>query len=151
MTVGVISDTHGLLRREALDALRGSDAILHAGDIGSRDVLEGLGELAPVFAVRGNIDAARWARTLHGVQALTFESTCIYLLHDLHQLDLDPAVAGINAVVHGHSHRPTMEWKAGVLYFNPGSAGPRRFKLPVTVGQFVIEGASLKPEIIDIL
>jgi putative phosphoesterase len=150
MVVGVISDTHGLLRPEALAALRGSEVILHAGDIGSRDVLDNLGVLAPVIAVRGNVDEGAWTRGLFATQAAALGQVVVYLLHDLHQLDLDPRVAGIAAVIHGHSHKPTMEWKDGVLYFNPGSAGPRRFKLPVSVGRLVVDGAVVRPELIEL-
>jgi uncharacterized protein len=151
MVVGVISDTHGMLRPEAIAALRGSEVILHAGDIGSRDVLDDLGALAPVIAVRGNVDEGAWTRSLFATQVAALDRALVYLLHDLHQLDLDPQVAGITAVIHGHSHKPTIEWKDGVLYFNPGSAGPRRFKLPVSIGRLVVDGAVVRPELIELM
>jgi putative phosphoesterase len=144
MIVGVISDTHGLLRPEALEALRGVDRILHAGDIGGREVLDRLRQLAPVTAVRGNVDTEKWARALPRDEVVEIEGVSVYLLHDLGALDLRPEAAGFQVVVYGHSHRPTMETKNGVLYFNPGSAGPRRFKLPVSVGRLVVEGGKVR-------
>jgi putative phosphoesterase len=150
VTVGVISDTHGLLRPEALAALRGADLVLHAGDVGSADVLEDLSSLGRVVAVRGNVDRGDWARRLPAVEVVTLESAVVYMLHDLHALDVDVRAAGIKVVISGHSHRAVARWADEVLYFNPGSAGPRRFALPVTVGRLVIEGASVRPEIIEI-
>jgi putative phosphoesterase len=131
--IGLISDTHGLLRPEALRALAGSELIVHAGDIGSPEILDALAAIAPVVAVRGNIDTAPWARQLPETAVAEAGSSRIYVLHDLKQLDLDPRAAGFAAVVSGHSHRPGRTERAGVLYINPGSAGPRRFRLPVTV------------------
>ena len=139
--VGVIADTHGLLRPEALEALRGSDLIVHAGDVGTPDVLRALEELAPVVAVRGNNDRGPWASALPVVEVLELGWASLYVLHDLNGLDLDPRAAGFSAVIAGHSHQPRSEERDGVLYFNPGSAGPRRFRLPVSVGHLVIEGA----------
>jgi uncharacterized protein len=136
--IGVISDTHRLLRAEALDALRGSEHIIHAGDIGSPDILEKLSAVAPVTAVRGNIDKQEWARSLPETEVLDVRGLLIYILHDLAQLDLKPQTAGFAVVVSGHSHLPKQETREGVLYFNPGSAGPRRFKLPVSVGRLII-------------
>ena len=133
--VGVISDTHGLVRPEALDALRGSDLIIHAGDVGSPDVLEALRALAPVTAVRGNNDRGNWAESLSDSEAVEIAGRWLYVLHDLHELDLDPGAAGFAAVIAGHSHRPLIEERKGILFLNPGSAGPRRFTLPVALAR----------------
>ena len=139
MRIGVISDTHGLLRPEAVTALRGSDHILHAGDIGDPEILDRLRELAPVTAIRGNVDREAWATALSETELIDVEGVSIYMLHDLTRLDLKPEAAGIRVVIYGHSHQPKIEEKNGVLYFNPGSAGPRRFRLPVSVGTIEIE------------
>jgi putative phosphoesterase len=147
---GVISDTHGLLRPQALAALRGSALIIHAGDVGNPEILAALGEIAPVFAVRGNVDRGSWTKALPPRQVVEFEQNLIYVLHDLYELDLDPVAAGLHAVICGHSHRPQIERKEDVLYFNPGSAGPRRFDLPITVGRLTITGGKLEAEIIDL-
>jgi putative phosphoesterase len=136
--VGVISDTHGLLRPEALAAFRGSHHIIHAGDVGDPEILEQLADIAPVTAVRGNVDKHAWARKLPGTEVLEIAGVLIYILHDLAKLDLNAKAAGFDIVISGHSHVPTRETRDGVLYFNPGSAGPRRFKLPVTVGRLLI-------------
>jgi putative phosphoesterase len=149
--IGVISDTHGLLRPEALDALRGSDHILHAGDVGSPEILEKLATIAPVTAVRGNVDKSPWARKLPETEVLEVGGVSIYVLHDLTQLDLKPKAAGFAVVVSGHSHIPKQETRDTVLYFNPGSAGPRRFKLPVTIGKLVVEDGSVRGEIVTLL
>jgi uncharacterized protein len=138
LAVGLISDTHGLLRAEALEALRGSRHILHAGDIGDPAVLEALARIAPVTAVRGNNDRGSWARKLRDTEVLEIERTRICVIHDLSELELDPGAAGIHIVVAGHSHRPGKALRDGVLYVNPGSAGPRRFKLPVTVARLAL-------------
>lgn len=149
MTVlGVISDTHGLLRPEAMDALRGAAHILHAGDIGAPEILDELRNIAPVSAVRGNVDRTVWARSIADTEVFQVEGVSIYMLHILGGLDLKPEAAGFGVVVYGHSHEPKMETKNGVLYFNPGSAGPRRFKLPVTVGKLVVEGGAVRGEIV---
>ena len=148
LTIGLISDTHGLLRPEAVAALAGSDFIVHAGDIGSPEVLEGLARLAPVTAVRGNVDRGDWALPLPLTEVLDAGGTYLYVVHDLTQLDLDPAAAGFLAVVSGHSHQPATQGKDGVLYFNPGSAGPRRFSLPIAVGRLTISGGQIAPELI---
>ncbi len=150
MTIGVISDTHGLLRPEALDALRGSDHIIHAGDIGSPEILDCLREIAPVTAVRGNVDTGTWARKIPMTEVLELGGVSIYVLHILDQLDLKPEAAGFSAVIYGHSHVPKQEMKNGVLYFNPGSAGPRRFKLPITVGRLFVDNSKLRGEIIPL-
>jgi putative phosphoesterase len=136
--VGVISDTHGLLRPEALAAFRGSHHIIHAGDVGDPEILEQLADIAPVTAVRGNIDKDAWARKLSETELLEIAGVSIYILHDLAKLDLNAKAAGFDVVISGHSHVPKQETRDGVLYFNPGSAGPRRFKLPVTVGKLLI-------------
>lgn len=148
--IGVISDTHGLLRPEALEALRGSDQIIHAGDIGEPEILGELEKIAPVTAVRGNVDRGAWAEKLPVSNVLEIGGLSIYVLHILQELDLKPGAAGFAAVVYGHSHAPTQETKSGVLYFNPGSAGPRRFRLPVTVGRFLIDGGKISAEVIEL-
>jgi uncharacterized protein len=139
--LGVISDTHGLLRPEAIHALRGSDLIVHAGDIGSPDVLRGLERIAPVIAVRGNNDRGPWTDKLPLTEAVELGGASIYVLHDVNELDLDPRAAGFSVVIAGHSHQPRCEERDGVLFFNPGSAGPRRFRLPISVGTIAIDGA----------
>src|SRR5271166_4863689 len=138
LVLGVISDTHGLLRPEAIAALRGADRILHAGDIGALEVLKVLEQIAPVTAIRGNVDTERWARFLPMAEIVEAGGVSIYMLHDLAQLDLKPEAAGFRVVVYGHSHQPKIEEKNGVLYFNPGSAGPRRFNSAVSVGRLTI-------------
>lgn len=147
-SVGLISDTHGLLRPEALDALAGSRYIVHAGDIGHPHVLEELSRLAPVTAVRGNNDTGRWASALRETETLQIEKTRILVIHDIAALGLDPAAAGYDVVVAGHSHRPREELRGGVLFVNPGSAGPRRFKLPVAVAKLRIAQARVRFELI---
>jgi hypothetical protein len=149
MTVlGVISDTHGLLRPEVMDALRGSAHILHAGDIGAPEILNELRQIAAVTAVRGNVDRTAWASTIGDREVFQVEGVSIYMLHILGELDLKPEASGFGVVVYGHSHVPKVEVKNGVLYFNPGSAGPRRFELPVTVGKLVVEGGTVRGEIV---
>jgi hypothetical protein len=148
--IGVISDTHGLLRPEGIEALRGSEHIIHAGDVGSPEILEKLSRIAPVIAVRGNIDKAAWSRRLPETQVLESGGVSIYVLHDLAQLDLKPKAAGFSVVVSGHSHVPKQETRDGVLYFNPGSAGPRRFKLPVSLGRLVVEAGSTRGELVQL-
>lgn len=145
--VGVISDTHGLLRAEAIEALGGVDHILHAGDIGAPEVLAALFRIAPVTAIRGNVDIEPWARGLPETEIVELGSATIYMLHDLGRIDLKPETAGIHAVVYGHSHQPKIEERNGVLYFNPGSAGPRRFKLPVSVGKLRVERGKIAGEL----
>jgi len=151
MIIGVISDTHGLLRQEAFAALRGVNHILHAGDVGDPEILDALARIAPVTAVRGNVDTQPWAQALPETEVVEFAGITIYILHDLGRLDLKPEAAGFAAVVYGHSHQPKIEEKNGVLYFNPGSAGPRRFRLPVSVGKLVIERGSVRAEIVRLL
>jgi putative phosphoesterase len=150
MRIGVISDTHGLLRPEALGALRGVDRILHAGDVGGPEILDRLRELAPVTTVRGNIDREPWAVALADNEVLEVDGISIYLLHNLDQLDLKPEAAGFRIVIYGHSHRPKIEEKNGVLYFNPGSAGPQRFQLPVSVGVMEIKDGNIRVRVINL-
>jgi len=140
-----------LLRPEALDTLRGSDHVIHAGDIGAPEILEKLATIAPVTAIRGNVDRAAWARKLAETEVVELDGISIYVLHDLAALDLKPEAAGFKVVISGHSHVPKQETKNGVLYLNPGSAGPRRFKLPVTVGRLLVEGGKVRGEIVPIL
>lgn len=150
VTVGVISDTHGLLRPEAVAALGGVDLIIHAGDVGAPEVLARLRAIAPTWAVRGNVDHGGWAQALPLTDVVRAGSLDIYVLHDLDTLDLDPAAAGFAAVISGHSHRPKAEWRGHVLFLNPGSAGPRRFALPVTLSRLRITGATLVHERLDL-
>jgi putative phosphoesterase len=150
MILGVISDTHGLLRREAVEALRGADRILHAGDIGDPEILDTLAQIAPVTAVRGNVDTESWAQALPQTEVVEIGVVSIYMLHDLGKLNLKPEAAGIHAVIYGHSHQPKIEMRKGVLYFNPGSAGPRRFQLPVSVGKLRIEDGRIKAELVEL-
>jgi len=148
LTIGVISDTHGLLRSEAVTALRGSHHIIHAGDVGDPEILDRLRELAPVTAIRGNVDRGAWARKLPETEVVELGGVSIYILHNLKELDLKPEAAGFAVVISGHSHVPKQEMKKGVLYFNPGSAGPRRFRLPISVGKLVIQDERVRGEII---
>ena len=148
--VGVISDTHGLVRPEAFEALKGSELIIHAGDVGGPGVLEELKRLAPVVAVRGNNDRGAWADALAEFEAIEVNDAFVYVLHDLKELDIAPAAAGFRVVVSGHSHKPLVEERRGVLYLNPGSAGPRRFKLPVTVARLRVKGGDANAEIINL-
>ncbi len=148
--IGVISDTHGLLRPEALAALRGSDHIIHAGDVGDPTILDQLREITALTAIRGNVDKGAWARKLPETEVVEIGGLSIYVLHDLGQLDLKPEAAGFSIVISGHSHVPKQETRNGVLYFNPGSAGPRRFKLPVSVGRLIVERGEVRGEIVKI-
>jgi putative phosphoesterase len=150
MQIGLISDTHGLLRAEALRAVEGSDHILHAGDVGDIAILEQLRQIAPVTAVRGNIDRFGDVALLPATELVELGGKFFYLLHDLHELDLKPEAAGISVVLSGHSHRPEISLKNGVLYCNPGSAGPRRFSLPLTVGRIYLQAGQLEAEIIEL-
>ena len=150
MRVGVISDTHGLLRPEAVAALAGSELIIHSGDIGSLAVLEALRSIATVVAIRGNIDTGAWAASLQPTEAVEVGEATLYVLHDLAELDFDPKAAGFQAVIAGHSHRPAIETRNGVLYVNPGSAGPRRFSLPITVARLEVERAVVVGRIVEL-
>ena len=149
--IGVISDTHGLLRPEAFAALRGSDYLIHAGDIGDPAILEKLNEIAPVTAIRGNIDREAWALKIPATNVLDAGGVSIYVVHNLQQLDLKPESAGFEVVVYGHSHVAKQGTKNGVLYFNPGSAGPRRFRLPVTIGRLTVREGGVSGEMIEIV
>jgi hypothetical protein len=148
IVVGVISDTHGLVRPQAVAALAGSHMIIHAGDVGTTEVIDRLGGVAPTFAVRGNIDTAKWAARLPLTRIVEVGALRVFVLHEIAQLEIDPAAAGFAAVVFGHSHRPSIERRGGVLFLNPGSAGPRRFKLPVTVARVGVSGRRMRAEII---
>jgi uncharacterized protein len=149
-TVGLISDTHGLMRPRALSALEGSDLIIHAGDVGKPEVLDQLRALAPLVAVRGNVDQGAWASLLPVTAVAEAGGSRIYVIHDIGQLDLDPAAAGFHAVVSGHSHKPVHSERNGVMYLNPGSAGPRRFKLPITVARLGLGTLPWTLEFIDL-
>jgi uncharacterized protein len=148
--VGVISDTHGLMRPQAIAALQGSDLIIHAGDVGNPDVIKGLTGIARTHVVRGNVDNGDWAAILPMFELVDVGERLLYVLHDISQLDLEPADAGFAAVVFGHSHQPLIETRQGVLFLNPGSAGPRRFRLPVTVARVGVSEAGIRPEIIEL-
>lgn len=149
--IGVISDTHGLLRDEAVAVLRGCDLILHAGDIGNEAVIDGLNSIAQVIAIRGNVDSGAWTKHYPETEVAQFGSRYFYLLHNLADLDIDPAAAGFAAVISGHSHLPKIATKEGVLYVNPGSAGPRRFKLPIAVAKIFVDDSELRAEIIELM
>jgi putative phosphoesterase len=150
ISVGVISDTHGLLRPEAVSALQGSALIVHAGDVGNADVLERLRAIAPTIAVRGNVDKGEWAGALRATDVVEVGALHLYVLHELSALDLNPRAAGFAAVISGHTHRPSAEVRDSVLYLNPGSAGPRRFTLPVTVARLRVAGTHLSHEIVEL-
>lgn len=148
--IGVISDTHGLVRPEVIEAFRGVELIIHAGDVGRPEVLTTLQAVAPVVAIRGNVDRGEWAKRLPVTEVVTIGKILLYVLHDVHQLDLDPAAVGFRAVISGHSHQPSVEERKGVLFLNSGSAGPRRFKLPVGVALLHRKDNSLKAQLIDL-
>jgi putative phosphoesterase len=146
--IGIISDTHRLLRPEAVAALQKVEHIIHAGDIGGPEVINGLRRIAPVTAIRGNIDSGDWTRGLPATTAMELFGTSFYIIHDLKNLDLDPRAAGFAVVISGHSHSALQQLRDGVLYFNPGSAGPRRFLLPVTLGILHLDGLKVTGEIV---
>ena len=148
---GVISDTHGLLRPEAKEALKGAELIIHAGDVGKVEILEELGEIAPVVAVRGNVDYGEGVRDLPLREVVEFGGHSIYLLHIFEELELVPAAAEFSAVIFGHSHSPAIDEREGVIYMNPGSAGPRRFSLPVTLGRLFVTNQKLEAEIVTLI
>jgi uncharacterized protein len=150
MRIGIISDTHGLLRPEAADRLADVDHIIHAGDIGSAEVIEGLRRIAPVTAIRGNVDRGEWAAGYPHTAFVRLGGRFFHVLHNLKELDLDPAAAGIDVVVSGHSHRPKIEAADGVLYLNPGSAGPRRFTLPIALATLELTGDAMRPCLHDV-
>jgi putative phosphoesterase len=147
MMIGIISDTHGLLRPEACEQFAGVDHIIHAGDIGRPEVIAGLRRLAPTTAIRGNVDTGGWVADYPDTTRLTLGGRSIYVLHNVNELDVDPAVAGIDVIVSGHSHRPKIETVGGVLYLNPGSAGPRRFALPIALATLELTGDTLQPRL----
>lgn len=149
--IGVISDTHGQLRAQVVSRLRGCDAIIHAGDIGSPSVLEELRRIAEVIAVRGNVDTRPWAAELPAVECQDVEGRRICIVHDIGTLDLDPEAAGVSVVVYGHSHKPAADWRDGILYLNPGSAGPKRFHLPASMAFLHVKPDGVTPEIIPLL
>ena len=149
--IGLISDTHGLLRSEALNALQGSELILHAGDVGKPEILDALRAVAPVVAIRGNVDGGAWVAALSATELVATESALIYMLHDVNALDLDPVAAGFQIVVSGHSHKPARSLRSGVLYVNPGSAGPKRFSLPTTIARLDLGASPWKVEFFDVL
>lgn len=148
--IGIIADTHGLMRSEALEALQGSELIVHAGDIGDPQILEALRAIAPVVAVRGNIDREQWAQVLPEREVVEFAGTSIFVLHDIKELDLDPAALGYRAVICGHSHRPTIQYRQQVLLLNPGSAGPRRFNLPISVALLYVKEGGVEPQLVEL-
>jgi putative phosphoesterase len=148
--LGLISDTHGLLRDSAVQALSGAGLIIHAGDVGKPEILEALKKIAPVIAVRGNVDTESWAEQLPETAVAKAGSTAIYVLHDLHQLAVSPAALGFSIVVSGHSHKPTQHERDGVLYINPGSAGPRRFQLPICVARLDLHRQPWKVQFVDV-
>jgi putative phosphoesterase len=150
MRVGLISDTHGLLRPEALDFLGGADHIVHGGDIGSPEILERLAAIAPLTVVRGNNDTAPWARTIPATARVDFGNVALYAIHDLKEIDIDPRAAGVRVVVSGHSHRPACSERDGVLYVNPGSAGRRRFSLPIAAAELIIDGDAVAVKLVTL-
>ncbi|MDQ0069370.1 putative phosphoesterase [Variovorax boronicumulans] len=149
--IGLISDTHGLLRPEATAFLQGCDFIVHGGDIGNAGILEALTAIAPLTVVRGNNDREPWADGIGESEFLKVGGVVIYAIHDLSQIDIDPAGAGVRVVVSGHSHKPKIEERDGVLYVNPGSAGPRRFKLPIAVAELIVDGNAVSARIVELV
>jgi uncharacterized protein len=150
MLVGIISDTHGLMRPEAITALHGSDLIIHAGDVGRPEVIDQLKAIAPTHAVRGNVDTQSWARTLPETKVVEAGGLRLFVLHVRAELVVDPVIAGYAAVIFGHSHTPSIETRSGVVWLNPGSAGPRRFRLPVSVARIRVSGQTIEPEIVEL-
>ncbi len=150
MRIGLISDTHGLLRPEAIAFLQGCDHIIHGGDVHKPGILETLAQIAPVTAVRGNNDKGPWAKNLPETELIDLGGKLIYVVHDISMIDVDPPAASIDVVVYGHSHKPSIERREGVIYINPGSAGPRRFTLPVTIGELFIARRTVKPKLIEL-
>jgi uncharacterized protein len=148
--LGIISDTHGLVRPEALAFLRGCERIVHGGDIGSAEVLAQLSAVAPITAVRGNNDKGAWAEAIPETELFEFNGTYVYAIHDLSQLDIEPSAAGVHVVVSGHSHKPAVQRRDGVLYVNPGSAGPRRFRLPIAVAEVVVIGDQVSARVVEL-
>ena len=148
--IGLISDTHGLLRPEAVRALQGSELILHAGDVGRPEILEELQKIAPTIAIRGNVDTAGWCSALKSTELVELDTVTLYIIHNIDDLDLNPAAAGIRIVLYGHSHKPSRTEKEGILYINPGSAGPRRFHLPITVARLDLSSSPWNFELIEL-
>jgi putative phosphoesterase len=148
--LGIISDTHGLLRPEAAAFLQGCDRIIHGGDIGNSEVLARLAAIAPTTAVRGNNDTGAWAQAIPETNSFEFSGIQVYAIHDLALLDIDPSNAGIRVVVSGHSHKPLIEKRDGIVFINPGSAGPRRFKLPISIAEILVEGDIISPRIVEL-
>lgn len=151
MRVGLISDTHGLLRPEALDFLAGCDHIVHGGDIGNAAILERLAQIAPLTTVRGNNDREAWAHAIPVSAQLTIGGVVLHAIHDIKELDIDPAARGVRVVISGHSHKPSCSERNGVLYINPGSAGRRRFSLPISAAELIIEGNTVRPQLVTLL
>jgi uncharacterized protein len=150
LRVGLISDTHGLLRPEARAFLVGCDYIVHGGDVGDPKILDELAFLAPLIAVRGNNDKGPWAARLRETELIRVGNLFVYVIHDLAELDVDPGAAGVRVVVSGHSHQPKIEERSGILYINPGSCGPRRFKLPISVGEITVSGSAVEARLVDL-
>jgi uncharacterized protein len=150
LRVGLLSDTHGLLRAEARAFLTGCDYIIHGGDVGAAAILEDLEALAPLIAVKGNNDDGLWADDLRETELIRLGGVFVYVIHDLSQLDVDPTALGIRAVICGHSHKPLIDERAGILYINPGSCGPKRFKLPVSIGELLVEGSNVRARIVEL-
>ncbi len=150
LEIGVISDTHGLLRPKAVETLQGCGMIIHAGDVGKSEILDALRQMAPLVAVRGNVDKDAWAQALPEREIVEAEAISIYIIHDLHQLDLDPVTAGFRIVISGHSHQPLIKEQDGVLYLNPGCAGPRRFRLPVSLAKLIVDGGKVTAHLVDL-
>ena len=150
LRVGLLSDTHGLLRAEARAFLTGCDYIIHGGDVGTAAILEDLEALAPLIAVRGNNDDEPWADNLRETELIRLGGVFVYVIHDLAKLNVDPTALGIRAVICGHSHKPLIDERAGILYINPGSCGPKRFKLPVSVGELLVEGENVRARIVEL-
>ena len=148
--IGIISDTHGLIRQSVVKSFKNVDLIVHAGDVGKPEVLETLQTIAVVHPVRGNVDGGKWTDNLPFTEAVKVGQVYLYILHDINELDLDPAAAGFNAVISGHSHIPKIEERNGILFLNPGSAGPRRFKYPVSIAFLYIKGATIETEIVEL-
>ncbi len=151
LCVGLVSDTHGLLRPEARAFLVGCDYVVHGGDVGEPKILEELAAMAPLIAVRGNNDTGPWARHLRETELIRVGNVFVYVIHNIEDLDLDPGAAGVSVVVSGHSHQPLVETRDGILYVNPGSCGPRRFKLPISVGELVVSGSAVEARTIELI
>jgi putative phosphoesterase len=151
LRVGIVSDTHGLLRPEARTFLLGCDYIIHGGDVGDPKILDELAVMAPLIAVKGNNDKEPWAARLRKTELIRVGNIFVYVIHDLAELDVDPEAAGVRVVVSGHSHKPVIEEREGIMYVNPGSCGPRRFKLPISVGEIIVSGGAVNARIVDLI